>query len=620
MRPRVPAPVLWSLIGLCAACFVGFWFTPHTLGITDLDEGLYAAAAREMVLTGDWVTPRVNGEPFFEKPPLLYWLSATAIRAFGAREWAVRLPAAVAATLMVIATFAFGTRYLDRASATYGAVFLPLAPMTFAAGRLATTDAALALCVSCSLFAAYAALRPSKEPGDRRDRSRWALLAWGAAGLGVLAKGAPGVLLPLLTLVAYRLVVRRERVCGLLGNVVTLRTGLGVALFAVIVLPWHIAAWRANGGPFVEEYIVRQHVGRFRGGDTAHHAPPWFFVPGFLAGFFPWSVFAVAALRPDRAGGDHPHPEPDALAFLRTWVAVVFVAFSLGGSKLISYILPLYPGAALLAGHWLSSACARRQSRKLLAGGALAALAVAGLVSACLLWPEPAVGLVNRYADRVVRLAPADREMLRTAGYAVGAGCAGLLAFAALALSGRTRYAPASLAVGMAAFFIGILLWGVPIARDRMVGGLHSMAATAALEAGTSGIVAIAIRGPRRPSVLFYVPDRVLREHRLRELDPDDHGGWRAALSDVMSAQPARSLDSALLDADAVGAVGTTGYSSEPRGTTPSPALPRQGGGRNNWPSTAAMGGADPARAWAYRVVARNDRYAVVLVRSGRGG
>ncbi len=519
-----------SVSAMALACIVGFWFTPHTLGITDLDEGLYVAAAREMALTGDWVTPRVNGTPFYEKPPLLYWLSSAALRAFGRSEWAVRLPSAIAATLTLLAVFAFGRRYLGGRAALFAALALALAPLTVASARLATTDAMLVLAVTCSLFAAHRAREVSGAAS-----LRWSLVSFGLAGLASLAKGAAGCLTVPAVLLAYDLIVRRVGIRRLLRSAASLRALWGLALFAGIMAPWHVAAWKANGSAFVQEYLVRQHIGRFQGGDTAHHAPVWFYVPGFLIGFFPWSLFSIAELRPERRAvslkpGQEPEVKPgeaDAaalqartLGFLRCWFTVVVLLFSLGGSKLISYILPMYPAAALLAGSRLARACSGpRSGRSIVIGSSLGLIALAA-VYAALVQPAPIVAVINRYADRPVTVGRLDADILTPAAYLLGTIGLGLAASLGAAVLGRARLTPAILALTMALFYLGVLTQGVPLAQRRMIGTLHRMASLAGKLAGPHDMVAIAIEGPRRPSALFYLPDGVISSGRVIEANP----------------------------------------------------------------------------------------------------
>ncbi|NLI01233.1 MAG: glycosyltransferase family 39 protein [Chthonomonadales bacterium] len=519
-RPWRPNPILY----LVALCFVGFWYAPSTLGITDLDEGLYAACARDMARTGDWITPRVNGEPFYEKPPLLYWLSAASIKLLGPTERAVRLPSGIAATALVIITYLFGLKYIGRRAAFIAGAALALAPMTAAAGRLATTDAALCLLLSGCLYSSYLSVR-----SDTTGRTYWSLAAWVCAAFGTLAKGAPAIVIPVAILGLHYLVVRRARPVGQQRRRLLISTLVGLGLFVVIVAPWHVAVWRANGQPFVDEYIVRQHIGRFRGGDTAHHAPLWFYGPAFLAGFFPWSVVALAGLfarRPSlNAAGpsiSEPPPDQDVLTFLRLWFGVVFVIFSAGGSKLVSYILPLYPAAALLAGHWLARATMPESRARPLIVTGIAGAAIVGSLFACLLFPAPVIEVVNRYADRPVRLSSVDAEWLNLAAAMAGVLTAGLGAMAGLAMARRVRLVPNALILTMLAFFLVALHLGLPTAQRAMIGSLHAVTRRAAAVAGDRGALIIALPGPRRPSVLYYLPDAMLARRAVVEIDAQD--------------------------------------------------------------------------------------------------
>src|SRR5439155_1159727 len=145
---------LLLLAALCGLCF--FWRL-GSYGLFDLDEGLYVAAAREMRLTGDLVTPRVNGEPFFEKPPLVYWSAALMFRLFGVSELTARLPAALATTGLVFLVYVFGRRFFGRPSGLLAAAFFALSPLVLGAARELTTDAMLDLWIACALFAYFLA-------------------------------------------------------------------------------------------------------------------------------------------------------------------------------------------------------------------------------------------------------------------------------------------------------------------------------------------------------------------------------------------------------------------------------------------------------------------------------
>lgn len=508
---------------LLMVCAMAFWLGTGRLGITDLDEGLYAAAAREMAASGDWVTPRVNGVPFFEKPPLIYWLAALTIRAFGATELAARLPSACAVTVAVCLTWLFGRRRLGRRAGLLAACFLALAPIAVAAGRMITTDALLMLCVCGALYACY-------ETMDERHGRKlaWTLVASALCGLGVLAKGLPGVAAPVAVVAIARLVCGPRSRWSRWDRTCRARVVLALLAFVAVAAPWHVAALRQSGRAFTDEYIVRQHLQRFGGGDRSHRAPFWFFVPGFLVGFFPWSAFTVMALgrraasdNPAPPTADEPHAPTDAAppvrCFLKVWFWFVFAAFSASGSKLVSYILPLYPAAALLAGDWADNAIGRSTERRRLLSGGLIAFAVLLGVTACALWPQPLVAVVRRYSNRPISLSGFDGEVLSAAAWPLGAAALGLAAFCVLVASRRAAAAFGALIASIASFVALCATVALPVVQARAIGSLHDLARLAGHRAGRDDVVWIAVGPQRRPSALYYLPDHVLAGGQVRE-------------------------------------------------------------------------------------------------------
>ncbi|MGC8669428.1 MAG: ArnT family glycosyltransferase [Chthonomonadales bacterium] len=521
---------LWC--GLAVLCYTAYFWRLGGVGILDLDEGLYAECAREMAGTGDWVTPRVNGSPFFEKPPLAYWAAGACFRLFGRSEFTARLPAAVASGLVVGLVFWFGRREFGVGTGWLAAALFATAPLVVGEARQLTTDALLDLCVCTALMLGYESL--GARPGTQFVL---ATLAWAACGAGVLAKGAPGILLPALVAGAYLLWLQRTGSWGarkLLSARVVLA---GIAVFLLIAAPWHIAAYRANGGSFFEEYIIRQHVGRFQGGDTAHRAPVWFYVPAFLLGAFPWSFgVAAAALGALRAKGALRGTQPGDVrqpvrAFLWIWIVVVFVAFSAGGSKLVSYILPLYPAAALLAADGLM--------QQLRPNGRMAAIAVwLGLAAVTALavlllvmrrsWVLSMAGAVTH--RREVLTTP-EQALLHAAILPLAVMAAGPF-FASVAAVTKLRRLVAPVLVGfMAAFPVAAVAWFMPVLSRQVVDPAHVAAHTAGAEAVRLGYpLALCLGRPRRPSVFFYLPKGLLpysRGHGSRVLEAQEAGQVR---------------------------------------------------------------------------------------------
>ncbi|MBI3121133.1 MAG: glycosyltransferase family 39 protein [candidate division NC10 bacterium] len=340
-----------TLLALLLLSGILFFFRLGTPGLFDADEPAYAQAAREMLETGDWITPHFNGRPRFDKPILFYWLIALGYRIFGVTEFAVRFWSALAGvTLVLLVAWAARRRFGPPADLLAGLAFTTNL-LTALLARAAVTDMLLTLFVTAAILAGVEALDGSAIPHDptrpRNDR-RWARMAWAAMGLAVLVKGPVGLLIPAMALGGALLVSRELR-----GGLAHLVPWEGPLLFAVITLPWYGLALAANGWAFVEGFVIKHHVTRYTGVVSSHAGPIWFYLPVVLIGFFPWSGFlpravwhAITVAR-RREGGN---PADRLLIVCACWAAGVFVFFSLAGTKLPSYIFPAFPALALLVG------------------------------------------------------------------------------------------------------------------------------------------------------------------------------------------------------------------------------------------------------------------------------
>jgi len=297
----------------------------------DPDEGRYASVAAAMVRSGDWILPRLGGVPYLEKPPLLYWSTAASFRLFGFSEWAGRLPIALFAFAGIGATFLLGRRAVDRRTGWVAAAILAASPGFFAMGRLLTTDMPLCGAMTVALAAFFLAAE-SRSP-------RGYLLFWGASAAAMLAKGPVALVLTLFVAVAYAALSRQWRVLR------EMRWGAGALFVAALVLPWFVAV-QLRHPEFMEFFVVKQHLERFLSSQAEHRESIFFFVPVFLVGFFPWWLFLPAA-----AGRDCRGDQERRLAlFLWLWAGTIFAFFSISSGKLMSYILPALPPAALLVG------------------------------------------------------------------------------------------------------------------------------------------------------------------------------------------------------------------------------------------------------------------------------
>lgn len=331
------------LIALCAGALFAFQLGERALWSPD--EGRYAEVAREMVATGDYVTPRLEGVKFFEKPPLFYWLQSAAIRLFGVNEWALRLWPALFAVLGCLAVYIGGRKFFDRRTGRIAAAVLATSGLYYAMSRVANLDMELSTLLASALLAFLAGTRA--PPGLRRRASMALFFVFMA--LAVLDKGLIGVVLPALIIATWMALTREWKVMR------TLHLPSGVILFTAIAAPWHILAARANP-EFVYFYFVREHFQRFlyKNGALDH---PWTFVPVLLIGFFPWTVFLFQALRYnlDAEAGARRN---ETLFFI-VWAGWVFLFFSLSSSKVVPYILPMFPPLAMLLGRYLSAAWER---------------------------------------------------------------------------------------------------------------------------------------------------------------------------------------------------------------------------------------------------------------------
>ena len=336
------------------------------VALTDRDEGANAEAAREMLEQASWITPTLGGAPRFAKPALVYWLTAGAYTVLGVGETAARLPSAVAALLLVLVQYAFACWAYGRDVGWRAALVLLLSVEYVAIGRMALTDATLALFTT---LAAYAFMRGwwASPP-----RGRWYALGWVAAGLAALTKGPVGLLVPLAGVLVYLGIASGLRQAW--REAWPLR---GLALLLLVALPWYAAMFWLHGW----DYAARAHgetLGRVLRPVTGPGGTALFYLPVLLVGFFPWSAFlpeAVrAGLRQARARARQSRREAVSV-FAAAWLVAGLVLFSLAQTRLPHYVLPLFPAAALLvAASW--PARPSRLSRVLLAGTGIALGAV----------------------------------------------------------------------------------------------------------------------------------------------------------------------------------------------------------------------------------------------------
>ena len=375
------------------------------------DEGRYAEIAREMVVTGDWVTPRLNGLKYFEKPPLQYWLTAASFEAFEADEWTARLPGAVAGFLTLLIVGYVGWVVASPAAGAYAAAALAGCVWPFAMAHIVTLDALLTFWLTLSLGAFLLAQEARGAPARAR---RWMALAWAAAAGGLLTKGLIALVIPAGTLVVYSLVTRdRTPWRGL-------HVGRGLAWLLALAAPWFVLVSSRNP-EFARFFFVHEHFERFLTTEHRRIGAWWYFLPMLVAGLLPWTgVFLVQLRRSWRDAAVDPSGFSWA-RFCLIWSAFVLVFFSASGSKLPSYILPIFPAAALVIGWQLREASARTMATLT---AALVTTTLALWLAALLEWPRLAAAFSDSRTPAALHeaLGPWVALALGVAslGYAIG--------------------------------------------------------------------------------------------------------------------------------------------------------------------------------------------------------
>lgn len=406
------------------------------------DEGRYAEIAREMVESGDWITPRLNGIKYFEKPPLQYWMTALAFKTFGEDEWSARLWGGATGFLGVLLAYFTGRRLFGPNEGLLAALVLASSLFYVAIGHINTLDMGLTFFLQLAISAFLLAQRPGLAYGAERN---WMLVAWAAAALAVLSKGFVALVLPGATLVVYSLANRDWQPWR------RLHIWPGLALLLLIAAPWMVAASRANP-EFFHFFFIHEHFERFL--TKAHHRyqPWWYFGPILLMAMVPWTTLAMHALATAwrRHGGDAARPA----RFLTIFSVLTFVFFSASDSKLPSYILPILPPLALLTGAFL----ARIERRTLLAHLDLVLITAIGALA---LSP-----FVSRQADKATPFA----MMNAYENWLIVSAClwcaASLLAVR-LARGGRRELAALSVAVGAFAGASGMVLGHERLGRSN---------------------------------------------------------------------------------------------------------------------------------------------------------
>jgi 4-amino-4-deoxy-L-arabinose transferase-like glycosyltransferase len=468
-----------------------FFHQLKAVPLFDVDEAVFAETTREMMETGNLLTPIYNYAPRYDKPILFYWLMASAFALFGANEFAARFWPALAGCALVGMTFFFARAAAGLRCALLSALILATSIEMVVLSRLAITDMVLTLFIAASLYSFYLAVTKPAESGSRL----WALAGWVMTGLAVLTKGPIGIVFPITIVSLFVWLSGNRRFWR------ALRPATGLALFCLVALPWYAVESWLTKGEFLEVFFLKHNVQRYLSVNSGHKGPWYYYLIVILGGFFPWSVFLPASIKSawrQRRVGPSDSRQDNFPLFLVTWITLILVFFSLARTKLPNYIAPLFPAMSLLVGWW----CDRFLFKKN-AGGARAA-AFFGVAASLVV--AASICLSYFFMDSLqARLLPPGQTLWNpglfpifvAAIFALYAGGFFLLSKADTMVLGL-----ATLAVCMTIFSLGVIENLLPRVSLRLQEPLRVLSVNAAgrLEADARLIVF----GLNNPSILFY--------------------------------------------------------------------------------------------------------------------
>ncbi len=354
-------PEQFATVGLFLICYIFFF---HQLGdypLLDVDETRYASMAREILDKSGWLTISLNYEPFFEKPPLYFWLLALSYMLFGkVSEFAARFPIALIATFITLYTYHLGKTIISRVFGLISALILVSSIQFLMLSHIAILDLILSAFIASTIYSGLLAFFAE----DKYKKYYW----WSAyffSALAVLAKGLPGVVISFAVLGVAA--IQANKLKEMLKPINILP---GMLIFFATILPWHVLMYQEHGMAFINEYFIKHHFARFINSENlGRKEPVYFFIPVFIVGFFPWIFSFIAYLissikdifnnlkRNNTFKNIKEIISPCAkielfLCLITSYFLFTFMFFSAASTKLPTYILPLFPAVSMLTGYY----------------------------------------------------------------------------------------------------------------------------------------------------------------------------------------------------------------------------------------------------------------------------
>ena len=381
----------------------------------DMDEPTYAQIAREIVKTGDWITLRFNGLPWFDKPPLFFWLIGASFKLFGFNEFAVRLPSALAALGTLIITYLLGCAYFGNQRQGIKTMLITAGCLQFyVIARLAVVDMLLTFFITLAIYS-FVLWRQGKKNAI--------LLSYVAMALATMTKGPVGAIIPAAVIIIYLAQQHRLR------DILKMKPLSGLLIYFLLAAPWYLAEYNLYGKVFIDEFFGHRTFTRYLQPLEQQSGPIYFYIVFLLIGLFPWSLFLPSAITASIKNRRDPLP--------LIWAGFIFLFFTGAATKLPNYMLPLYPALALtIAGIWPESNPLDIRGQRRAYGGAIALIAASALLTWGIFW------LAHNKLDQAVATEQIKRIlpvlMILPAGFSISCLAAALRREGAIIYKGIT--------------------------------------------------------------------------------------------------------------------------------------------------------------------------------------
>ncbi len=316
-----------SLLILACVIIFTLFFGIGGVPLLDPDEPVYAETAREMIQTGDFLSPRIFGDYWYDKPPMYYWLVAAAFKVFGYSEFAARFPAALMGALTAFMLYFSVTKLFNERAGFWSSLILTSCIQFFYLSKAAVTDTSLLFFMTGALLSFM-------------HKKYW--LMYVCMGFATLVKGPIGIVFPGIIIFLYLLLM------GQLKEIFRMHVLRGLLVYLLVAGPWYYLMYTVHGMEFINTFLGFHNVTRFTTPEHASRVTFWYYFPVVILGLFPWTGLLIQSVKASIS--DSRIDDMRLLVFMHVWWVFVFIFFTVCKTKLVSYILPMFPALAIIIG------------------------------------------------------------------------------------------------------------------------------------------------------------------------------------------------------------------------------------------------------------------------------